>query len=145
MSHAETRAANGVAFDGRPILRSRRSMASSAFVTSASRFTRRTVSTDAPVRAATSVCECPARSRTWISWRFSRGNISSAWIGLRAISADSIMRHCPFGRSQISRNGTQQISRNHHQASEIAEANPDYDADTRLMMRERILELEVGI
>lgn len=31
------------------------------------------------------------------------------------------------------------------QASEIAEANPEYDADTRLMMRERILELEVGI
>lgn len=31
------------------------------------------------------------------------------------------------------------------QASEIAHANPDYDADTRLMMRERIMELEVGV
>ena len=31
------------------------------------------------------------------------------------------------------------------QASEIAESNPDYDADTRLMMRERILELEAGV
>lgn len=47
-SYAEPRAANGAAFEGRPPSRSRRSAASLAFVTSASNFTRRIVSTYAP-------------------------------------------------------------------------------------------------
>ena len=94
--------------------RSRRSAVSSAPVTSASRFTRTTVSTDTPVRSATSLCECPARSRTWISWRLSSGSISAACTGLRAISADPIMCRLPCGRPQIFRNRRPQIFRNHH-------------------------------
>jgi DNA invertase Pin-like site-specific DNA recombinase len=89
-------------------------------VTSSSRFTRATVSDDVPVRSATSLCVWPARSKTWISWRFSRGSISPACTCLRVISPDSIMCRLPSGRPQTFRNGRPQIFRSHQANKELS-------------------------
>jgi hypothetical protein len=61
---------------GRPMRRSFRAASSSTCATGASSTIRRTLRIDTPASRATSSCECPARSRTCTSWRFSIAIIS---------------------------------------------------------------------
>jgi hypothetical protein len=103
--------------------------ASSVCSTAVSLCTRRTVSTDASLRRATSAGVKPAASRTWISRRSSKGStspsshpfaprvgITAAMIGM----SSPIILHAPFvGEQPRFRNGVQQFFRNHQLARRL--------------------------